>query len=213
VQKALQQDTTLSGVSAQSGSDNKLVLTGTVPTKEDKHRAEQLARSAAGGMSIDNKIQVSGSSSTPGAMGGSTSGNPPPQGSTGANPPPPQGNSFLSSDAQYGSQTPDQGTAGQSSAGQTGQAGSQSSTGSQNPSSMSSGQGMGTQGQGASAQIQSALQQQPALSGVTVNETDSQIELSGNVAKSSDKKDAKKIAEQHAGGKKVVDKITVGQSK
>jgi osmotically-inducible protein OsmY len=68
-------------------------------------------------------------------------------------------------------------------------------------------------GQGGQAQIQAAIQQQPALSGVTVSETDKEIELSGNVAKSSDKKDAKKIAEQHAGGKKVVDHITVGQSK
>ena len=185
VQKALQQDPALSSaVSAQAGTDNKLVLSGTVPTQADKDRAEQMARSAAGGMTIDNQIQVSGSSTPP--------------------PTPPQGNSFMASDAaQTGSQTPDQGATGQSSAGQ---AGSQSSTGSQNPSGMSS-------GQGAQSQIQAAIQQQPALSGVTVSETDKEIELSGTVAKSSDKKDAKKIAEQYASGKKVVDHITVGQSK
>jgi osmotically-inducible protein OsmY len=194
VQKALQQDPALSSaVSAQAGTDNKLVLSGTVPTQADKDRAEQMARSAAGGMTIDNQIHVSGSSTSPGSSGSST---PPPT--------PPQGNSFMASDAaQTGSQTPDQGATGQSSAGQ---AGSQSSTGSQNPSGMSS-------GQGAQSQIQAAIQQQPALSGVTVSETDKEIELSGTVAKSSDKKDAKKIAEQYASGKKVVDHITVGQSK
>jgi len=49
VQKALQQDPSLSSaVSAQAGSDNKLVLSGTVPTQADKDRAEQMARSAAG---------------------------------------------------------------------------------------------------------------------------------------------------------------------
>jgi osmotically-inducible protein OsmY len=207
VQKALQQDPALSSaVSAQAGSDNKLVLSGTVPTQADKDRAEQMARSAAGGMTIDNQIQVSGSSTSPGSSGSSTT---PP--ST-----PPHGNSFMASDAaQTGSQkpdqsstgqtgqTPDQSTAGQSS---TGQAGSQSSTGSQSSSGMSS-------GQGAQSQIQAAIQQQPALSGVTVSETDKQIELSGTVAKASDKKDAKKIADQYASGKKVVDHITVGQSK
>jgi len=226
VQKALQQDPTLSSaVSAQAGTDNKLVLSGTVPTQADKDRAEKMAQSAAGGMTIDNQIQVSGSSTSPGSSGSSTT--PPPT--------PPHGNSFMPSDAQTSSQTPDQSsagqtgqtpdqsTAGQSSTGQsstgqsstgqsstgqssTGQAGSQSSTGSQNPSGMSS-------GQGAQSQIQAAIQQQPALSGVTVSETDKEIELTGTVAKSSDKKDAKKVAEQYAGGKKVVDHITVGQSK
>jgi osmotically-inducible protein OsmY len=194
VQKALQQDPALSSaVSAQAGTDNKLVLSGTVPTQADKDRAEQMARSAAGGMTIDNQIQVSGGSTSPGSSGSSTT--PPPT--------PPHGNSFMPSDAQTSSQTPDQSTAGQSS---TGQAGSQSTTGSQSSSGMSS-------GQGGQAQIQAAIQQQPSLSGVTVSETDKEIELSGTVAKSSDKKDAKKIAEQHAGGKKVVDHITVGQSK
>jgi len=216
VQKALQQDPTLSSaVSAQAGTDNKLVLSGTVPTQADKDRAEKMAQSAAGGMTIDNQIQVSGSSTSPGSSGSSTT--PPPT--------PPHGNSFMPSDAQTSSQTPDQSsagqtgqtpdqsTAGQSSTGQsstgqssTGQAGSQSSTGSQNPSGMSS-------GQGAQSQIQAAIQQQPALSGVTVSEIDKEIELTGTVAKSSDKKDAKKVAEQYAGGKKVVDHITVGQSK
>ncbi len=67
VQNAFQKDPTLSqtGVSAYAGENNNLVLSGTVQNQDQKDRAEQVARAASGGMSIDNKIQVSSGSTTP----------------------------------------------------------------------------------------------------------------------------------------------------
>jgi osmotically-inducible protein OsmY len=221
VQKAFQQDSSLSqsGVSVQVGTNNNLVLTGTVQSQADKDHAEQVARSASGGMTVDNQIQVSGSSTTPGSDTSTT--------------PPPQGNSFLPAQEpssqspdqssqtpdqttptqapDQSSQTPDQTTPAPDQGSAAGQTGSQSTTGAQTPG-MASDQGMNSS-QSAQSQIQAALQQQPSLSGVSVTESASEIELTGNVAKSSDKKDAKKIAEQYANGKKVVEHITVGEPK
>jgi osmotically-inducible protein OsmY len=67
VQQSFQKDPTLSqsGVTVQSGDNNNLVLSGTVQSQADKDRAEQVARAASGGLSIDNKIQVSSSNTTP----------------------------------------------------------------------------------------------------------------------------------------------------
>ena len=61
------------------------------------------------------------------------------------------------------------------------------------------------------SKIQSALQQQN-LSGVTVNATDSNVELSGNVNSAKEHKQALRIAKMNANGKQVVDHITVGKS-
>lgn len=61
------------------------------------------------------------------------------------------------------------------------------------------------------SKIQSALQQ-GNLSGVTVNATDSSVELNGNVNSAKEHKDALRIAKQNANGKKVVDHITVSKS-
>jgi osmotically-inducible protein OsmY len=58
-------------------------------------------------------------------------------------------------------------------------------------------------------QVQSALQQQPELSGVMASASGDKIELTGTVAKKADKDKAKSVAESAAGGKKVVDKIKV----
>jgi osmotically-inducible protein OsmY len=66
----------------------------------------------------------------------------------------------------------------------------------------------GTTGQSVQAQIQ----QQPELSGVTVNETSDKIELSGTVASKADKEKAKSIAEASAKGRKVANKIKVSES-
>ena len=61
------------------------------------------------------------------------------------------------------------------------------------------------------SKIQSALQQSN-LSGVTVNATDSSVELNGNVNSAKEHKDALRIAKQNANGKKIVDHITVSKS-
>jgi osmotically-inducible protein OsmY len=63
----------------------------------------------------------------------------------------------------------------------------------------------------ASQSVQSQIQQQPALSNVTASESSDRIELSGTVASKADKDMAKSIAESAAGGRKVVNKIKVGQ--
>ena len=62
------------------------------------------------------------------------------------------------------------------------------------------------------AQVQSALQKQPELSNVMVNETSDKIELAGTVASTADKDKARSIAEANAGGRKVVDNIKVSSS-
>ena len=64
----------------------------------------------------------------------------------------------------------------------------------------------------AGAQIQTALQKESALSNVMVNETSDKIELVGTVASAADKDKARSIAEQNAGGRKVVDKIKVSSN-
>ena len=62
-----------------------------------------------------------------------------------------------------------------------------------------------------SDKITSALQQ-GNLSGVSVNATDSPIELTGTVSSAKERKEAVRIAKQNANGKKVVDHIQVNKS-
>jgi hypothetical protein len=69
-----------------------------------------------------------------------------------------------------------------------------------------------TQSSSPGAQIQAALQKQPELSNVMVNETTEKIELVGTVASTADKDKARSIAEASAGGRKVVDNIKVSSS-
>lgn len=97
---------------------------------------------------------------------------------------------------------------------------SSSNSSSQSPSSSSGAQGsssasgMPQSDMGASSdvqsKIQSALQQNPNLSGVSVNATDKGIELTGNASSGKDRKEAVRIAKENAGGKKVIDHIQVG---
>jgi hypothetical protein len=90
--------------------------------------------------------------------------------------------------------TPDS-TAGQSTAGQ-------STTGS------AAGSSAAASGD-AKTQIESAFQQQPGLSNVQANVSADSIELTGTVETGKDKKEAKKIAKEHANGLKVVDHLKV----
>jgi type IV secretory pathway VirB10-like protein len=59
------------------------------------------------------------------------------------------------------------------------------------------------------SQFQNALQQQPNLSGVLVNYTDSSVELTGSVPTGKDKHQARMMAQNYANGRKVVDHINV----
>jgi osmotically-inducible protein OsmY len=60
--------------------------------------------------------------------------------------------------------------------------------------------------------IQSALQQNPNLSGVSVNASDKGVELTGTANSGKDRKEAVRIAKENAGGKKVIDHIQVSKS-
>jgi len=62
------------------------------------------------------------------------------------------------------------------------------------------------------SKIQSAFQQNPNLSSVSVNATDKGIELTGTANSSKDRKEAVRIAKENAGGKKVIDHIQVSKS-
>jgi osmotically-inducible protein OsmY len=68
------------------------------------------------------------------------------------------------------------------------------------------------QSSSAGAQIQAALQKEPALANVMVNETSEKIELAGTVASAADKDKARSIAEANAGGRKIVNNIKVSSS-
>jgi osmotically-inducible protein OsmY len=64
------------------------------------------------------------------------------------------------------------------------------------------------------SKIQSALQANPSLSGVTVSPsaTGKGIELSGTANSAKDRKEAMRIAKENANGMKVIDHIKVGAS-
>jgi osmotically-inducible protein OsmY len=68
-------------------------------------------------------------------------------------------------------------------------------------------------GADATSKIQSALQQNSNLSGVTVSNDDKgNIELTGTANSSQDRKEAVRIAKENANGKKVKDHIKVSSS-
>ena len=63
IQSAIQKDPSLanSNVNVQVSGKN-IELSGTVPSKEAKETAEQIAKSHSGGMEVKNHLKVSGSS-------------------------------------------------------------------------------------------------------------------------------------------------------
>ena len=66
---------------------------------------------------------------------------------------------------------------------------------------------------GVQSKIQSALQANPNLSGVSVSSDDKgRIELTGTANSSADRKEAVRIAKENANGAKVKDHIKVGNS-
>jgi osmotically-inducible protein OsmY len=68
-------------------------------------------------------------------------------------------------------------------------------------------------GSGVQSKIQSALQANPNLSGVSVSADDKgRIELTGTANSAQDRKEALRIAKENANGAKVKDHIKVGNS-
>jgi osmotically-inducible protein OsmY len=64
----------------------------------------------------------------------------------------------------------------------------------------------------ASSKIQSALQADTNLSGITATVNGNTVELTGTANSAKDRKRAAKIAKQNANGMKVVDHITVASN-
>ena len=66
IQAALQKDPTLAGSNINVQVSGKTVeLSGTVPSKEAKENAEQIAKSRASGLTVKNHLKVAGGSSGP----------------------------------------------------------------------------------------------------------------------------------------------------
>lgn len=191
-------------VTVSATDDNKIQLSGSVSSDTEKQQVEQIARSAAPNAEIVNKLNVSGSPSSPGSM--PPSGSQPP---AGGKPPVLRLVAYQQSGSQStpSSQPPDTQTA-------------PSGANNPNATSPSSGQaGSMDKSQGGSSgdvqdKIQKALQQDSSLSSANINVSvaGNKVELNGTVASKDQKKTAKQIAESNAGGMKVVDHLKVSGS-
>ena len=167
-------------VSVSVTDDHKIQLSGTVTSETEKNQVEQIARSAAPDLDIVSKLNVANAPSGPTTM--------PPAGVT------PNGQSVP---------RPDTGTERGTSPGSSRQP--MPPVGSSFVAQQS---GNPSEAQG---NIQKALQQDPKLanSNITVTTQGDKVELTGTVASKDQKKTAKHIAEQNAGGMKVVDHLKV----
>ncbi len=68
IQTALQKEPSLAGASITvQASGKKIELSGTVPSKDAKATAEQVAKTHSGGMEIKSHLKVSGGATSPGA--------------------------------------------------------------------------------------------------------------------------------------------------
>ena len=202
-------------------NNNTVQLVGTVNAQTDKDKAEQIAKQAAPGLSIQNNIQVSNSVSATGTMG-----NPPAATSTEpgvANPststtPPATSTTPPTSAAQ-----PPMGEASSQAAAQAGQpaTNSQSSTAalpqSDVTASQSTASAMGsTQSTtGGSSdlqgQIENSIKADTTLSScnTNVNVTDTNIELTGTCPTGKERQSVRRVAQSFAGNRKVMDHIKV----
>jgi len=221
-------------------SGNQITLNGAVSTEQDKQRAEDVARSAAPGATIVNNLKVGSAGEKPPSESSSSLPPSAAAASGSASSLPPTSSSATSSTTQPPSDVTSQPSTGQSSAmPQSGEAsansqsspsssqgstGAQSTTSGQSSTSQPSASSQGSLPQGEETadtatlqgQIQQALQNETTLSNdkVGVNVTDTEIELTGNVATNKDKQTAKRIAQSYAGNRKVVDHLKItGKSK
>lgn len=189
-------------VTVSTTSDNKIQLTGNVGSDAEKTQVEQIARSAAPNVDIDNKLNVSSSPNAPGAM--------PPAGSqppSSSKPPVLRLVAWQQSGSQD-QQNPSNSTPGAgANGGATGQTAAPSAATSQTGD-------MNANSGDVQDKIQKAIQQDSSLSGanVNVNVSGNKVELTGTVASKDQKKTARQIAESNAGGMKVVDHLKVSGS-
>ena len=244
IQSALQQQlpSAASGVTVaiDPTSGNQITLNGAVSTEQDKQRAEDVARSAAPGATIVNNLKVGSAGEKPPSESSSSLPPSAAAASGSASSLPPTSSSATSSTTQPPSDVTSQPSTGQSStmpqsgeasansqsspSSSQGSTGAQSTTSGQSSTSQPSASSQGSLPQGEETadtatlqgQIQQALQNETTLSNdkVGVNVTDTEIELTGNVATNKDKQTAKRIAQSYAGNRKVVDHLKItGKSK
>jgi osmotically-inducible protein OsmY len=235
VQQKLSTEPALKNVQVEA-KKGVVTLSGTVASKADRKHAEELAKSVPGVKKVHAKLKVnpsaaattSGAAETPApSAAGSEAGN------TEAKAGVQQGNQEPGSMTRSTQAENQQGTenrsAEQGQAGMNQQAQQQPSpsTPQTQPGQAQPGmtqQGVETPNAGSNNQmgstanstqiqseIQSALSQQGTLSGsnIQVNVTDTDIELTGNVATPDQKQTAERIAGSYAGNRRVVNHITV----
>jgi len=205
-------------VSVSTTDDNKVKLSGTVSSEMEKTQIEQIARSAAPDVKIENKLTVAGGASTVppgGSSGGVTPSASPekPPTNPDTNPTekgrqpekPPMGNSFM---AQSSAQSPSSQYPSSQSPATTAPSPQNPPPSAENKADTST---AATGSADAQGNIQKALQQDPNLANanIAVNVSGNKVELTGTVASKEQKKTAKQIAESNAGGMKVVDHLKV----
>ena len=225
IQTALrrQMPATADSVTVSLTDDSKIKLSGTVSSETEKNQVEQIARSAAPDLKIENKLTVANTPSGP--TSNAPTGVTPPQQTTeppkNPTPPaqpnkpmPPMGSSFMAqagSSQQYPSSSPNPGAqSGTNPASQ--QPDTQKPTDTQKPPDTQTSTANTGDVQG---NIQKALQQDPTLANanISVAVNGNKVELTGTVASKEQKQTAKQIAESNAGGMKVVDHLKVEHSK
>jgi osmotically-inducible protein OsmY len=177
-----------------------VTLEGSVATKDDRKEAEKAAMAVPGVKKVKDKLKV-------GAPSGTT---------------PPSSNFSSSQQTSHGASTEpapaqDPGKASSQSSSQTStSAGTQSSGQTGTSSSMPQGDvnAAGTDNTTLQNQIQTALKNEPTLANdaITVNVTDSSVELSGTATSKKERQTAQRIAQSYANNRKVVDHITVSGS-
>lgn len=186
IQQALQKDAALASSVNANVANNQVILSGTVPSAQEKQRAEELAEANADGLQVVNNINVSSSAGAAAGTAGGVSG-----AATGAQPQPP------ASSGQAGAVS---GQAGAQQQGTTssGAQGTTSETGGMAPDQLK-------------AQIQNAFQSEPTLSScnITTNVSADTIELAGTCPTGKEKQTARRMAQSLAGNRRVVDRITV----
>lgn len=200
-----------------SVKDGVVTLDGSVPQKQDRKQAKQMAESVPGVQKVKEKLSVrpGGTNAGTGASGGTVGG----ASGTGSTSPETSNNNAgsISGNTSAASGTK-AGTASMSQAGA-----SSSSAPSTNPGTTPGSNAGGTASSGESAgttlpdnaslqgQLQTAFKNDPNLrnDNVATNVTDATIELTGTVASGKERQTAKAIAESYAGNRKVVDHITV----
>ncbi len=185
IQNVIQQQIVNSNVQVNQTTNN-IVLTGTVPTEADKQKAEEIARTQAGGLTVVNNIQVSSSASA--AMSNAPSSTVP-QAETA-----PAGTSGATAAGAAGTSSPTSGTTAEAAGAQTGATGG----------AMSSASDLQTQ-------CDTALKREPTLATDQINcvVSGDTIELSGSVMTGKERQTALRIAQSFAGNRRVVDRLTV----